>query len=51
MSYGGSSVLAMCIAISLLLRVDYERRLIEYDNHKKAVGNKKDVDPEGARAW
>ncbi|VAW89159.1 Cell division protein FtsW [hydrothermal vent metagenome] len=51
MSYGGSSVLAMCIAISLLLRVDYERRLIEYDNHKKAVGNKKDVDPEGTRAW
>ncbi len=51
MSYGGSSVLVMCIAISLLLRVDYERRLVEYDNHKKAVGNKKDVDPEGTRAW
>ncbi|MCF6324824.1 MAG: putative lipid II flippase FtsW [Gammaproteobacteria bacterium] len=51
MSYGGSSVVVMCIAIALLLRVDYERRLVEYDNHKKAVGNKKDVDPEGAGAW
>jgi len=51
MSYGGSSVLVMCIAIALLLRVDYERRLIEYDNHNKAGGNKKGNDAEGARAW
>ena len=51
MSYGGSSVLVMCLAIALLLRVDYERRLIEYDNHKKAVGNKKGDKAEGARTW
>ena len=51
MSYGGSSVLVMCLAIALLLRVDYERRLIEYDNHKKALGNKKGDKAEGARAW
>jgi len=51
MSYGGSSVLVMCIAIALLLRVDYERRLIEYHHHKKALGNKKDDDTVGARAW
>ncbi len=51
MSYGGSSILVMCIAIALLLRVDYERRLAEYVNHKKAVGNKKGDDAEGASAW
>jgi len=57
MSYGGSSVLVMCVAIALLLRVDYERRLIEYENHKKATGSKsnrkskKRDDVEGARAW
>jgi len=51
MSYGGSSVLVMCLAIALLLRVDYERRLIEYDNHKKAVGSKKGDKTEGAKAW
>ncbi len=51
MSYGGSSILVMCIAIALLLRVDYERRLVEYVNHKKALGNKKSDDAEGASAW
>ncbi len=51
MSYGGSSVLVMCIAVALLLRVDYERRLVEYDNHKKAVGSQKDGATEGATRW
>lgn len=41
MSYGGNSLLVMCVAIALLLRVDYERRALEYDNHKKAVSTKK----------
>ncbi len=51
MSYGGSSILVMCIAIALLLRVDYERRLVEYDNHKKAVGHKKTGAAKGAAKW
>lgn len=51
MSYGGSSVLVMCIAVALLLRVDYERRLVEYDNHKKAVGSKQDGVTEGTVRW
>lgn len=52
MSYGGSSVVVMCVAIGLLLRVDYERRLTEYDNHKKArSSSKKDKSAEGAAAW
>ncbi len=55
MSYGGSSVLVMCIAAGLLMRVDYERRLAEYVNHKKALSSKsskkKGGDVEGASAW
>jgi len=51
MSYGGSSVLVMCIATALLLRVDYERRLTEYHNHKKAVGSKKESNAEEASVW
>jgi len=30
MSYGGSSMLVMCLVIGLLLRIDYETRLLEY---------------------
>lgn len=51
MSYGGSSVLVMCVAVGLLLRVDYERRVTEYDNHKKVCSSNKDEAPEGAATW
>ncbi|MFP3872819.1 MAG: putative lipid II flippase FtsW [Thiohalophilus sp.] len=33
MSYGGSSLLVMCVAVALLLRIDYETR--KYDRHNQ----------------
>lgn len=46
MSYGGSSIIIMCIALTLLLRVDYEtRKIIKPGNNKamqkKVVNNKR----------
>lgn len=32
-SYGGSSILINCIAIAILLKIDYENKLIRWGNH------------------
>lgn len=37
MSYGGSSMMIMCVAFSLLFRIDYENRLARYGLHKKSA--------------
>lgn len=39
MSYGGSSMMVMCVAVALLLRIEYETRtgLIHKQSHKKPV--------------
>lgn len=38
-SYGGSSLLINCMALGLLLRIDYERRQYRVDEKKQAGGN------------
>ena len=43
MSYGGSSIIAMCMAIALLLRVDIELRGWPADGQRK--GSQRDFKP------
>lgn len=38
MSYGGSSLLMMCIAFALLFRMDYENRLAEFGLNQRHAG-------------
>ena len=37
MSYGGSSILIMCVVFALLMRIDYENRLSRYGLNKKVI--------------
>jgi cell division protein FtsW len=37
MSYGGSSILIMCVAFAVLMRIDYENRLARYGLYKKTI--------------
>ncbi len=41
MSYGGSSMLVTCISVALLLRIDYERRILERPVRGNAGGGRK----------
>lgn len=37
MSYGGSSILIMCVVFTILMRIDYENRLSRYGLNKKVI--------------
>ncbi len=37
MSYGGSSVMIMCVVFAMLMRIDYENRLSRYGLNKKVI--------------
>ena len=49
LSFGGSGIVANCIALAILLRVDYENRRLLRVRHEHAAGVPGDS-PEGARA-
>lgn len=52
MSYGGSSLIIMCVAIALLLRADYETRKFDRTGQNKQKSNKNNSAAKvGSRSW